>query len=160
MKSGMRKQEQWHTLLAPTLQDTPYELVGVECVGQNRHTVVRIFIDKPGGITIADIVKLTRELSVVFDVEEPIRGPYTLEISSPGLDRRLFLPAHFASQIGQKLSVKTSLPLNDRQNFRGVLRKATETGIELEVETELFSFTYDEIDRAKVIPDIQISGSK
>lgn len=156
----MLKQEKWRALLTPTLKGTPFELVGVECVGGGKNVIIRIFIDKPGGITIDDIVKLSREFSLVLEVEAPIRGSYTLEISSPGLDRHLFIPAHFEQQVGNKIALKTSLPLNHRQNFKGILKRATAQGIELEVDNELFTFTYDEIDKARVVPDIKIPGGK
>lgn len=155
----MRRQEKWQAIIKPILEDTPYELVGVECIGGGKHTVIRIYIDKPGGITIDDIVNLSRQISVLFDVEEPIRSPYTLEVSSPGLDRPLFLPGHFQQQLGQKVSVKTSLSVENRQNFKGILRQADEEGIQLEVDMQLISFAYDDIDKAKVIPDIKIGTS-
>lgn len=157
----MRRQEKWQAIISPIIEDTPFELVGVECVGGGKHTVVRVYIDKPGGITIDDIVHLSRQISVVLDVEEPIKGPYTLEVSSPGLERPLFLPAHFMQQIGQKVFVKTSLLIGNRQNFRGILLNANENEIQLEVEKEVFSFTYEDIEKARVIPDIKIgAGSK
>jgi ribosome maturation factor RimP len=156
----MRRQEKWQAIIGPVLVDTPFELVGVECVGGGKHTVVRIYIDKPGGITLDDIVHLSRQISVVLDVEEPIKGHYTLEVSSPGLERPLFLPDHFKPQIGQKVFVKTSLMVGNRQNFKGTLQQVDEAGIQIDVDGQLFSFSYEEIDKAKVVPDIKITGPK
>lgn len=156
----MHQQPKWHHLISPILAGTPFELVGVECVGGGKHTVVRIYIDKPGGITIDDIAELSRQISVVFDVEEPISGHYTLEVSSPGLQRPLFTPAQFMSQVGQKITVKTSLALGNRQNFKGVLIKADDDGIEMEVDEQSISLKYNEIDKSKVIPDISIGASR
>lgn len=155
----MRRQDKWQAIISPMIEDTPYELVGVECMGGGKHTVVRVYIDKPGGITIDDIVQLSRQISVVLDVEEPIKGPYTLEVSSPGIERPLFLPAHFMQQIGQKVYVKTSLLIGNRQNFKGLLLSANEKEIQIEVEGQVFSFTYEDIDKARVIPDIKIGTS-
>ncbi len=150
----MQRQEKWQTIINPLLVDTPFELVGVEVVGGGKHTVLRIYIDKPGGITIDDIVRLSREISVVFDVEEPIKGHYTLEVSSPGLDRPLFSPQHYAVQIGQKIAMKTRFPQEGRQNFRGILQQANDEGIQLQVDEAVLFFAYADIDKARVVPDI------
>ncbi|MBI2791228.1 MAG: ribosome maturation factor RimP [Gammaproteobacteria bacterium] len=156
----MRRQEKWQSIIGPILVDTSFELVGVECVGGGKHTVVRIYIDKPGGINLDDIVHLSRQISVVLDVEEPIKGHYTLEVSSPGLERPLFTAAHFKQQIGQKVFVKTSLAVSNRQNFKGMLLDANEKEIQLDVDGQNFTFAYEDIDKAKVVPDIKITGSK
>lgn len=156
----MQQQEKWQAIIGPLLVDTPFELVGVECVGGGKHTVVRVYIDKPGGITIDDVAQLSRQISLTFDVEEPIKGHYTLEVSSPGLDRILFLPKHFMQQIGQTITLKLRFPLENRQNFKGVLREANDKGLELEVEGHLYSFNYTDIDKAKVIPNIMIGDTR
>lgn len=155
----MHRQEKWQALLAPILQNTPFELVGVECVGGGKHTVVRVFIDKiNGGITIDEIAHLSREMSMVLDVEEAVRGAYTLEVSSPGLERPLFLPAHFKQQIGQQVKVKVRHAINNRQNFKGILLHAGEEDIQLEVEGEKFTFLYEDMEKARVIPEIHIGA--
>lgn len=156
----MHQQSKWHDIISPILVGTPFELVGVECVGGGKHTVLRIYIDKPGGITIDDIANISRQISVIFDVEEPISGHYTLEVSSPGLQRPLFTPAHFKAQVGQQITVKTSHALGNRQNFKGVLIKADDAGIELEVDSETISLQYSDIDKAKLNPDINIGTSR
>lgn len=155
----MQRQEKWQTIIGPILAGTPYELVGVECVGGGKHTVVRVYIDKPGGITLDDIVQLTREMSVVLDVEEPIQGPYTLEVSSPGLDRPLFQPRHFKEKIGEKIYLKVRHSMGNRQNFKGILLSADEKGLQMEVDGQVFSFTYEDVEKAKVIANIQFGAS-
>jgi len=152
----MRHQEKWQAILGPVFEKTPFELVGVEVQTGGKRSVVRIFIDKPGGITIDDISRLTPNISAVLDAQEIIHREYTLEVSSPGLDRPLFLPQHFLQQVGQKIALKTHAPLNNRQNFRGLLQAADENGVALVVEEETYTFSYSDIDKAKVIPDIKI----
>lgn len=154
----MHSQEKWQTIIGKVLEGTAFEFVGVECSGGGKHTVLRVYVDKPGGITIDDISHISRELSVILDVEEPIKGPYTLEVSSPGLQRPLFTPAHFQVQVGQKITLRTRSLQNGRQNFKGVLCKADENGVELDCEGQLFSFSYSDIDKAKVLPDIEIGA--
>lgn len=150
----MRQQQKWQEIVRPILDNTPYELVGVECTSGGRHTIVRVFLDKPGGITLDEIVSLTKSLNVLLDVEAPIQGRYTLEVSSPGVNRPLFMPSHFMAQIGQQVALKVSPARDGRQNFKGVLKKASEEAVECEVEGESFSFDYSEIEKAKLIVDI------
>ncbi|MBS0289325.1 MAG: ribosome maturation factor RimP [Proteobacteria bacterium] len=156
----MRSQDKWQALIGPVLIGTAFELVGVECVGGGKHTVVRIYIDKPGGITIDEIAQLSRQISVIFDVEEPIKGHYTLEVSSPGLERPLFNPSHFKQQLGQKVFVKTNFAIENRLNFKGILRVAHEQGIEIEIDEQMVSINYEDIVKAKVLPDIKIASGK
>ncbi len=150
-------QQKWQTIVDKVLSP-PFEFVGVEISGGGKHTVLRVYVDKPGGITIDDIARISRELSVVLDVEEPLAGAYTLEVSSPGLQRPLFTPSHFQAQVGQRISIKTKLLVKQRQNFKGVLRQADEKGIALDCDGELYSFSYADIDKAKVIPNIEIGA--
>ncbi len=154
----MNWQAKWQKIIDPLLEGTPIELVGVE-QGGGTHTLIRIYIDKPGGITIDDITRLTRQINVALDVESPIGGSYTLEVSSPGLDRPLFIPKHFQQQVGQKVSVKTRMAITNRHNFKGVLQKATPDEIALEVEGQVYTIAYSNIEKARVIPVIEI-GSK
>jgi ribosome maturation factor RimP len=159
----MHRQAKWQAIIGPILAGTPFELVGVECVGGGKHTVVRVYIDKPGGITLDDIVQLSREMSVVLDVEEPIQGHYTLEVSSPGLDRPLFLPAHFMQQVGQKVYLRARhAEAANRQNFKGVLLSADEKAVQVDVDGQVYSFSYDDVEKAKVIANVQFgtSGNK
>lgn len=154
----MHSQQKWQAIVGKVLDGTAFEFVGAECSGGGKHTVLRIFVDKPGGITIDDIAHISRELSVILDIEEPIKGEYTLEVSSPGLQRPLFTPAQFQAQVGQKVSLRSRSMLNNRQNFKGVLSKADEEGVELECEGQVYSFSYTDIDKARVIPDIEIGA--
>lgn len=152
----MRQADKWQEIIGPILQNTPYELVGVECTGGGKHAMVRVYIDKPGGITLDDIVQLTRQINVVLAVEEPIKSLYTLEVSSPGIERPLFSPEHFQQQVGQKVTLKLRQPFEERLNFKGILLKADDLSVELKVDQETFTFAYHDIEKARVNPDIKI----
>lgn len=154
----MREPNDIEKRLGPFLEATLYELVWVEVSRGGQRTVVRIFIDKPGGITIDDIAKASREISAFLDVSMPELGNYILEVSSPGLDRYLRKPAHFHQQIGQKISVHLAQPLEGRKNFKGLLKAVSDEGIELLVENDQFNFLYEDIDKARVVPDIRIGS--
>lgn len=154
----MNWQEKWQNIIEPLLVGTSFEFVGVEQGGAGHHPLIRVYIDKPGGINIDDIAKLTRQINVVLDVESPVIGSYTLEVSSPGLDRPLFLPKHFQQQVGQKVSVKTRVAINNRHNFKGILQKAEQNEITLEVDGQIFTLAYSNIEKARVIPVIEIGA--
>lgn len=154
----MQSQLKWQSIIGKVLKGTPYEFVGAELSGGGKHAVLRVYVDKPGGITIDDIAHISREISVLLDVEEPIKGTYTLEVSSPGLQRPLFTPVHFQAQIGQKITLRTRSLQNNRQNYKGVLKEADANGLQLECDGQLLSFNYSDIDKAKVIPDIEIGA--
>ncbi len=108
----------------PVLESLGFECVHVEYHGPRPNGgrgVLRFFIDQPGGVTLDDCVKASRQLDVVLEVEESVAGAYTLEVSSPGLDRPLGRLSDFARYEGSKAVIKTRDPVGDRRNFTGIL---------------------------------------
>ncbi len=96
------KQEQLHTLIAPVVAALDCELWGLDFLTQGRYSTLRIYIDREGeeGVTLEDCERVSRQVSSVLDVEDPISSRYTLEVSSPGMDRPLFTPEHYGRYIG------------------------------------------------------------
>lgn len=132
-----------------------FELVDVELAGGGRSPTLRIYIDSPrgDGITVDDCADVSRQLSAVFDVEDPLPGSYTLEVSSPGLDRPLVKPADFRSRIGAAVKVKLRRPdATGRRNFAGALVEASDSGIVVEVDRQRFDLPYAAIERARLVP--------
>lgn len=162
----MREPNEIEKLLTPLLEATPYELVWVEVSKGGHRTVVRVFIDTKNGvknkdgINIDDITKASKEISVFLDVEMPLLGNYVLEVSSPGLDRPLMRPEHFPPQLGEKISVNLLFAQDGRRKFKGLLQKVSDDGIDLLVDDQTMQFAFDDIDKAKVIPDIKIGSHK
>jgi len=115
------------TLVMPILDDLGYELVDLQLQQDGRQLAVRIFIDKPEGITLDNCVAVSREVSAILEIEDPIRSAYRLEVSSPGLDRPLKKPADYERFAGQKIKLKTLRLLdpdqrgNTRKTFVGTL---------------------------------------
>jgi ribosome maturation factor RimP len=109
-------------LLDPSVAGLGYELLGVELQGQGARSLLRVYIDRPEGITLDDCERVSRQVSAVLDVEDPIRGAYTLEVSSPGFDRPLFTPAHFERFAGERVKVKLDVPVEGRRSVTGTLR--------------------------------------
>ncbi len=137
-------------LLETTLAGLGYELVDMERSGKGR--MMRVFIDKPGGITLDDCAKVSNHLSRVLTVENV---PYErLEISSPGIDRPLKLERDFVRFAGQRARVKLRVPLEGQRNFVGVLRQTQAGKVELEVEGKTVVFELANLDKARLVPVI------
>ena len=114
--------------------------------------LVRLFIDKPGGIGLADCENVSRAVSALLDVEDPVPGNYDLEVSSPGFDRKLTKVEHFQRFIGEIVKVKLRIPMAGRRRFRGRLLSADDERIVLEVDGESHSLALATIDTARLVP--------
>ncbi len=127
-----------------------YELVDLELA--NRGRLMRIFIDKDGGIGVEDCATVSNQLTRLLAVEGVDYD--RLEVSSPGLDRPLKRPQDYARFVGERVQVKARLPLNGRRRFVGKLQKVGEAGIELDVDGELVSIAFTDIDKTRLVPNI------
>ena len=140
------------TLLEPSIEQMGYELADLEMKVGGKDGLVRVFIDGPDGVDIEDCEKVSRQVSAVLDVEDPLPGNYVLEVSSPGLDRRLTKPSHFQRYMGEDVRVKLRFPLDGRRNFRGALRAADDDKIEVEVDGESHCLPIATIESARLVP--------
>lgn len=138
-------------LLQPGAEALGYELVAVEMSGGDT-SIVRIYIDTPEGVTVDDCAKASRQFSAILDVEDPIANRYTLEVSSPGMDRPLAKPEHFQSVVGEDVKIKMTTLINGRRRFTGELVEATNEFAVVEVDGEQTELPYDEMDRARLVP--------
>jgi ribosome maturation factor RimP len=141
------------TLLEPTVERLGYELADLEVRLSGKGGLVRVFIDKPEGIGLADCEKVSQAVSALLDVEDPVPGNYELEVSSPGLDRKLTKVEHFQRFMGEIVKVKTRFPVEGRRRFRGKLMSADEDNIVVEVDGESHSLALTTIDTARLVPD-------
>ena len=131
------------------------ELVDVEFVGRGRNSVLRIFLDKPGGITLGDCELVSGQVGAILDVEDFLPASYTLEVSSPGLDRRLVKPADYARFAGKQVKLVLKAPREGRRRFRGRLRGIEDGRIQLEEENGLvLRFDYAEIQKANLVVEL------
>ncbi|HZD54669.1 MAG TPA: ribosome maturation factor RimP, partial [Candidatus Aquicultoraceae bacterium] len=131
-------------------KDELVELVDLEIAREGPRSVVRVFLDREGGVTLRDCEAFSRRLGALLDVEDPVAGPYSLEVSSPGLNRRLKAPRHFAACRGKRVRVSLSSPVEGSRNFRGILLGSDEEGIELERDGRSFRLPYRLMRRANV----------
>ncbi|MGY0633157.1 ribosome maturation factor RimP [Luteimonas sp. A478] len=150
-------------LLAPTVEALGLELLGIEYLPTPGGSLVRLYIDKPGaeagaemegqGVTVDDCEAVSREVSAQLDVEDPITGNYTLEVSSPGVDRPLFTPAHFERFLGEAVKITLKLPHEGRRRLQGKVVAADEQTVQLEVDGQPFEVAFGNIERARLVPD-------
>jgi len=140
-------------LLGPTVERLGYELADLEVRLGGKSGLIRLFVDKPEGIGLEDCEKVSRAVSALLDVEDPVPGNYNLEVSSPGLDRKLKKVEHFQRFIGQIVKVKLRFPLEGRRRFRGKLLSVDDENIVVEVDGESYSLALTTIDTARLVPD-------
>jgi ribosome maturation factor RimP len=144
-------------LLAPTVQSLGLELLGAEYLPSPGGAVLRLYIDVAADesrtVGIEDCEAVSREVSAQLDVADPISGHYTLEVSSPGVDRPLFTPAQFAQFIGQDAKATLKLPQDGRRRLQGRIVAVEGEGIRFEVDGQPFAVAFDNIDKARLVPD-------
>ncbi len=153
------KATQISTLLAPTVQSLGLELLGAEYLPAPGSAVLRLYIDVPADaeegrvVGIEDCEAVSREVSAQLDVEDPISGHYTLEVSSPGVDRPLFTPEQFTRFLGEQAKVGLKLPQDGRRKLQGVIASVEGNTVTFEVDGAPVAVVFDNIDKAKLVPD-------
>ncbi len=139
-------------LAHPILEDGGLELVEVEYVKEGNYWYLRLFIDKPGGVTLEDCKKVNEELSEILDMEDPIPQSYILEVSSPGVERPLKKEKDFERFSGKKIKVKTYIPINNQKKFKGLLQGYRDGNVQMELENgEQVSIPLDKIAKANLL---------
>ncbi|QIL20781.1 ribosome maturation factor RimP [Thermomonas sp. HDW16] len=153
------KADEIAALLSPTVESLGLELLGIEYLPAPGGATVRLYIDVPQAdsdtrsVGIEDCEAVSREVSAQLDVEDPITGNYTLEVSSPGLDRPLFGAAQFARFVGESAKVTLKLPQDGRRRFVGKIVRVDGTTIVFAVDNAEFEIDAANIDKAKLVPD-------
>ncbi len=146
-------------LLEPTVAGLGLELLGIEFSPSAGSALLRLYIDAPGRLVgIEDCEAVSREVSANLDVNDPIASQYTLEVSSPGIDRPLFTLAHFAKQIGEQVKVALSLPQDGRRRLQGKVVSVAENSVLLDVDGREFNVAMSNIDKARLVPDLVALG--
>ncbi len=152
-------------LLAPTVDALGLELLGVEFVPSGAHAMLRLYIDVPATqerlVAIEDCEAVSREVSAVLDVNDPIASQYTLEVSSPGIDRPLFTPAQFARHAGETVKLWLQLPIENRRRLQGRIERVEgddQQTIVLDVDGKPFVLDHANIEKARLVPDYVALG--
>lgn len=145
--------ERLEQLLAPVVAALGYELVLLEFNPSSKHGLLRLYIDTAAGITVEDCERVSREVAATLDVEDPIKTAYSLEVSSPGLDRPLVTPAHYARFINEQARIQLVAPLNGRRRFVGWIRGVTDSAVSLQTAEGTVEIPLVEIERARLVPE-------
>ena len=145
-------------LLEPPIEALGYELVDIEFAQAGRGGVLRIYIDRRAadsgaGITVDDCARVSHQVSQVLETEDPIKGHYTLEVSSPGFDRILRTRAHFERFVGERIFAELKLPIDGRRRFVGVLKSIADDEILMEVDGKDHSLPLERIQKARLRPE-------
>lgn len=138
-------------MIEPAVSALGFELVGVEHMSQGRHSLLRIYIDHENGINVDDCGHVSHQVSAVLDVEDPIRGEYTLEVSSPGLERPLFTLAHYARFVDSLAEIRMHAPVSGRRKFKGRIRAVEDDEVVIDMDGEECRLSFDNIDKAHLI---------
>lgn len=156
------KSRSLHELLEPVVESMDCQLWGLEFHGTGTHKgLLRIYIEKADGVLVEDCARVSRQISSVLDVEDPIQGEYVLEVSSPGMDRPLYTAEQFQEYSGERAQIKLRLPFNGRKQFTGQLTGVEDDEVKLVVDEEEYFFPIESIDKAKVVPQYDLpSNSK
>jgi ribosome maturation factor RimP len=153
------KDDELIQLINPVVADLGLECLGIEYAPSRGNSLLRIYIDhleRP--ITIEDCEAVSRELSAQLDVNDPISGRYTLEVSSPGLDRPLFTPAQFARFIGEKAKISLNLPVDGRRRLQGDIRAVDGDRITIAQDGIDIVIAHDNVQKARIVPDYAALG--
>lgn len=154
--SGMRIEVDLEKLIGHAVTALGYDLVGIEHIPQGRRLLLRIYVDSEPGITLDDCERVSHQVSGILDVEDIIRSEYTLEVSSPGLDRPLFKAEHYARFIGHRIRLRLIAAHDGRRKFSGSIERIEDEKLWIkDQETDaLLEFSLGEIDKANLIPDL------
>ena len=148
-----RDQTHLWELFEPVVKGMGYDLIEIEHFPNPKHGVLRLYIDKEGGVNVDDCSTVSRQVSALIDVEDPVSGQFNLEISSPGADRPLRRLVDFQRFIGSLVKLKTVMPLDGQRNFKGRLLEASEETVVIETDDEEISLPMSAIDKARIVPE-------
>jgi ribosome maturation factor RimP len=138
-------------LIEPILNEMRFELIDVEYMTDRGRWVLRIYIDKDGGVTLDDCAAVSGELGDLIDIKNVIEHEYVLEVSSPGLNRPLKKEADFIRVIGKKIKLRTRMPVDGRRNFAGILKDFKEQKLALDSEGGLVTLAWSDIEKANLV---------
>ena len=141
------------SLLEPTVEGLGYALLGVERARGGSGQLVRLYIDAPHGIKVEDCERVSRQVSALLEAEQAIRGEYTLEVSSPGLERPLFTLAQHRPYVGRQVSLKLRRLLDGRRRVQGVLLEVGAESLTVAVDELRVDVPYREVERSRLVHD-------
>lgn len=140
-------------MLEPVICSLGYELLGIEQLVRGKGTLLRIYIDSETGINLDDCARVSEHVTGILDVNDPIKGSYDLEISSPGFDRPLFTLEHFRRFVGQKVRLQLHQKMSGRRKIVGEIIAINDDSVEISMEGSVYRVAADNIEKARLVPD-------
>src|SRR5690606_13354697 len=147
-------------IIEPVVIALGYQLWGIEYVGQGKHSLLRVFIDSEGGINIEDCAETSRQISSILDVEDPISGECTIEVSYPGLDRILFSIDQFSMYTGARVKLRLRENFEGRRNYTGIIKAVINDEVVVVNADDEYVFPYELVEKANIVADIEPAGGK
>ena len=150
---GMDRLEQVRAIAERVAESEGVELVDVELHGRGPGLVVRIYLDRPGGITHNDCQRVSQQVGTILDVEDVMEARYTLEVSSPGLDRRLIKSSDYQRFAGHNIKLLLKMPRDGKRRFQGRLMGMEGSAVRVETEGQVVEIQPEEIEKANLVPE-------
>jgi len=147
------QQKRFQAMLGPSVAALGCELLGVQVSRGRTHTVLRLFIDRPEGITLEDCERVSHQVSGILDVEDPIEGEYSLEVSSPGADRPLFDAEQFRRFTGHAVRVRLAVPVDGRRTVTGLLEGTDGDDVLVREGETLWRLPLEQVAQARLVPE-------
>lgn len=151
----MAKETQLIELLQPVVEAMGFVFWGLEFNASGRHSMLRVYIDHEDGINVDQCAEVSRQLSSVLDVEDPISQEYTLEISSPGLDRALFTLEQYQQYANHIVDLRLRIPFDGRRKFKGQLLGVEEQDVVILVDEHEYLLPIELIEKAHIVPQFK-----
>jgi ribosome maturation factor RimP len=151
----VRLEQKIESLVAPAIEALGLEFWGCEYISAGKDSTLRIYIDQfETGVTVDDCERVSRQVSAIMDVEDPISSAYMLEVSSPGLERPFFKPEQYTPYVGRKINVRSRVPILGRKKFKGELVQVGPDEIEVEVDREVYLIPFSSIEKANLVVEL------
>lgn len=139
-------------MLEPAVEAAGFELIGIEYIRAGQHSILRLFIDHENGIDVDACAVVSHQVSAVLDVEDPISSLYSLEVSSPGMDRPLFKAKHYADCVGEVVALQTVMPTDGRRNFKGEVMSVSGEMVTIKVDGQEYTIALANVKKANIVP--------
>ena len=147
-----RRERQLEELLTPVVQSLDCEIWGIELLRQGKHSKLRVYLDREEGVNVDHCAAISRHVSDLLDVEEFSQNPYTLEVSSPGMDRILFKTEQYEQSVGEQVEVRLRFPFEGRKKFVGVLAGIEDDSVLVQIDDEEFVLPLENVQRTRIVP--------
>ncbi|NUM54334.1 MAG: ribosome maturation factor RimP [Candidatus Hydrogenedentes bacterium] len=136
--------------IEPHLLEQGFELVELEFAGQGGRGILRLYVDREGGVTLDDCVAVSQVLGPVLDAAEFLTDSYVLEVSSPGVDRPVRKPEDFERFAGERVTLKSAMPVDGRKKFKGVIRGVVDGAVSVECDGQVYAIAFENVQRANL----------